>query len=80
MAEPDAAVFRYFKVRYDKDNSVKSAKFRVSINKSWLKDNDIDPSKFSLYRYTTTWEELDSEILDEDDKNIYSEVTTPGFS
>jgi len=34
MGEPDAAVFRYFKVNYDKDNSVKSAKFRVSVKKS----------------------------------------------
>jgi len=37
MADPDATVFRYFKVDYDKDNSIKSAKFKVSVNKSWLK-------------------------------------------
>jgi len=67
-------------VDYDKDNSIKSAKFKVSVNKSWLKANDVDPSKFSLYRYTTTWEELDTKILNEDGEDIYFEVTTHGFS
>jgi hypothetical protein len=80
MEDPDATVFKYFKVRYDRDNSVKSAKFGVSVSKSWLKANDVDPYKFSLYRYTNAWEELDAKILNEDGEKIYFEVATPVFS
>jgi len=80
MADPDATVYRYFKVSYDKDNSVKSAKLKVSVKKSWLKANDVDPYTISLYRYATTWTKLDTKILKEDGEDIYFEVTTPGFS
>jgi PGF-pre-PGF domain-containing protein len=80
MADPDANVLRYFKVGYDKDNSVKTARFRVSVNKSWLKANDVDPYKFSLYHYTTAWEKLDTKILKEDNESIFFEAATPGFS
>ncbi len=49
MEEPDATVYRYFKVSYDKDSYVRSARLRFSINKTWLKTNDIDPYKVSMY-------------------------------
>ncbi len=80
MADPDASVLRYFKVGYDKNNYVENARFKVSVNKSWLKDNDIDPYKFVLYHYTTSWEKLDTKILKEDNESIYFEAATPGFS
>jgi len=80
MADPDASVLRYFKVDYDKDNYVESARFKVSVNKSWLKANDVDPYKFSLYHYTTVWEKLDTKILKEDNESIFFEAATPGFS
>jgi PGF-pre-PGF domain-containing protein len=80
MEEPNASVFRYFKVNYDKDNSVESASLRFSIKKSWLKSNDVDPYTFSLYRFTNAWKKLDTKILKDDSENVYFEAATPAFS
>jgi PGF-pre-PGF domain-containing protein len=80
MEEPDASVYRYFKVRYDKDSYVENASLDFHVNTSWLEGNNISQNTVKLYRYTTVWEELDTKILNEDSEDIYFEVTTPGFS
>ncbi|MEE8401166.1 MAG: PGF-pre-PGF domain-containing protein, partial [Candidatus Hydrothermarchaeaceae archaeon] len=80
LKDLDARAYRYFKVSYDKNSYIESAKFMFSVNTSWLRDNDIDPFKFAIYRYTDNWEELESKILDEYGGKIYYEATTPGFS
>jgi len=67
MAEPDATVFRYFKVRYDKKNYVENASFNFRVNTSWLEDGNISQDTVRMYRYTTTWKELDTEFIKEDD-------------
>jgi PGF-pre-PGF domain-containing protein len=33
-----------------------------------------------MYRYTTAWEELDTEFIKEDDNGAYFKAETPGFS
>jgi len=80
MKEPDATVYRYFKVRYDKDSYVENASLDFRVNASWLEDGNISQDTVRMYRYTTTWKELDTEFIKEDDKWVYFRAETPGFS
>ncbi len=80
MAEPDANVFRYFKVRYDKDSYVQNASLDFRVNTSWLEDSDISQDTVRMYRYTTAWDGIDTEFIKEDDNWVYFRAETPGFS
>ena len=80
MVEPDATVYRYFKVRYDKDSNVENASLDFRVNTSWLVDNNISRDTVRMYRYTTAWDELDTEFIKEDDNWAYFRAKTPGFS
>ena len=80
MEEPDANVSRYFKVKYDKDSYIESASFKFRVDTSWLEDSNISQGTIRMYRYTTSWEELDTEFIKEDDNWVYFRAKTPGFS
>nr|WP_321419072.1 PGF-pre-PGF domain-containing protein [uncultured Methanomethylovorans sp.] len=51
------------------------------VEKSWMANNNIDKETIRLYRYNAdTWNELETKNTDEDDKYMYFESQTPGFS
>ncbi|MCD4822531.1 MAG: PGF-pre-PGF domain-containing protein [Methanococcoides sp.] len=50
------------------------------VENKWLNDNNIDPSTIKLLRYTTTWNELPTTIVREDETQVYFSAETPGFS
>lgn len=50
------------------------------VENKWLNDNNIDPSTIKLLRYTTTWDELPTTIVREDETQVYFSAETPGFS
>lgn len=81
IRDPDADVYTYFKMGYSKpSNYIEKASFRFRIEKSWLREEDIDPLDVEAYRYKNGWEVLDTEPIEEDDEWIYFQAETPGFS
>ncbi len=60
--------------------SVENANIEFKVEKSWLTDNNIDPTTVKLLRYTTTWTELPTAYVSEDATYRYYTATTPGFS
>jgi PGF-pre-PGF domain-containing protein len=51
------------------------------VEKSWLKNNNIQASEVRLYRYSDDmWDALTTSIIGEDDEHVYFESRTPGFS
>ncbi|MDY0387848.1 MAG: PGF-pre-PGF domain-containing protein, partial [Methanolobus sp.] len=61
--------------------TISNAKVEFKVEKKWLDDNEIDVSTITLCRYYgSTWEQLATEIKDEDDSYLYFISTTPGFS
>ncbi len=49
--------------------------------RSWMANNDVDKTSIRLYRYSSEeWNELPTRIMNEDDRYVYYESETPGFS
>ncbi|MBN1502390.1 PGF-pre-PGF domain-containing protein [Candidatus Woesearchaeota archaeon] len=61
-------------------DEVESITVRFPIEKKWLVDNKLDKATVKLNRYSTQWEELETNYLSEDDSYFYFESVTPGFS
>lgn len=51
------------------------------VEKSWMINNNVDKAAIRLYRYNANaWNELSTEVTNEDDQYVYFESQTPGFS
>lgn len=61
-------------------NTVSNPKISFNVNKTWLRDNNIDSSEVKLLRYTTEWTALPTTKTGEDTDKIYYSAETPGFS
>ena len=49
--------------------------------RSWMANNDVEKTSIRLYRYSSdVWNELPTRIMDEDERYVYYESETPGFS
>ncbi len=56
------------------------AKIAFKVEKGWIEENNIDKNKVYMYRYREAWERLDTQKVGEDDKYVYYEAVTHGFS
>lgn len=60
------------------DNLISEAIIKFEVNKSWLTKNNFN---ISMYRYANNkWNKLKTEKVYEDNKSVYYEAETPGFS
>ncbi len=74
-------VFQYLEVDTTNldDVNIKSAKISFEIKKSWLNGNNKESVR--LLRFSDgKWNELTTELTNEDGTYVYYEATTPGFS
>jgi PGF-pre-PGF domain-containing protein len=60
------------------DDDINGTTFVFSVNKSWIEENNI--SAISLNRYTTEWERLPTEKINETGSEISFQAESPGFS
>jgi PGF-pre-PGF domain-containing protein len=60
--------------------SLKNGLVGFRVEKTWIKDNDVNESMITLQRYNNTWEPLYTEKVGEDNNFIYFQSKTPGFS
>lgn len=75
--------YKYMNIQADnlEDSNVQEANIQFEVNKSWINDNNIDPQKVYLNRYTSgNWEKLETGKVSETDTKIIYESQTPGFS
>jgi len=74
----------YQTVCIEKENienvDMKDVKIKFKVEKSWISKNEISLSSMSLYRYTSEWNKLITNIVDEDVNNIYFEAKTFSLS
>jgi len=84
---PEGGVYNYLNIWVgnggygsDEDN-LENAVINFRVEKSWIKDKDIDQSSIVLNRYSDKkWNELPTTFLNEDDKYLYFKAESPGFS
>ncbi len=83
---PCDRVYQYMNIWVGKagfatEENIADARIGFKIELSWLEDNGMDADNVRLYRYHEgAWQELVTVVLDRDDKYIYFEAQTPGFS
>ncbi|MDD4523997.1 MAG: PGF-pre-PGF domain-containing protein, partial [Methanosarcina sp.] len=60
--------------------SIRSGLIEFRVEKSWIKDENINKSLITLQRYDEDWQPLYTEIAREDNNYIYFKAKTPGYS
>lgn len=66
---------------YATENNIEDAVVKFSVEKAWIKENNINKYAVRLNRYhDDKWNPLDTKLLDEDDSHLYYSSKTPGFS
>ncbi len=82
IKKPSKPVYQYIEVTKDGISNKQIAKATIDfmVPKSWLDDNGLKPEDVSLFRYTTTWEEVPTTKISEDGNNAYYQAETTDFS
>lgn len=60
--------------------NLERATIRFRVEKTWISSNDINRENISLYRYETSWSELDTSLIREDDNHQYYQAPVEKFS
>jgi PGF-pre-PGF domain-containing protein len=60
--------------------SLKNGLVGFRVEKSWIENNSINESLITLQRYDESWKLLDTNKTGEDEKYVYFESKTPGYS
>ncbi|TGC11367.1 S8 family serine peptidase [Methanolobus halotolerans] len=69
------------KTGYATEENIKDPAIGFRVDRKWLLDNGIDQSSIKLQRYSGgAWSKLSTELSGSDDKYLYFEAKTPGFS
>ena len=62
-------------------NNIEDAVVNFTVEKTWIKDKNIDKSSIILNRYSDNkWNQLPTDLSGEDDSYLYFTAKTPGFS
>ncbi|MEM5815714.1 MAG: PGF-pre-PGF domain-containing protein [Candidatus Aenigmatarchaeota archaeon] len=79
---PPGNVFVFFEISHNiSEDLVKNIKIRFKVDKFWIKNNDIDTSTISMYRWDgEKWEKLSTTKLTEDENNVYFEANSNKLS
>lgn len=61
-------------------SSLKNGLIGFKVEKSWIKDNNVNETLVTLNWFNNSWMSLPTEKIGEDNNYVYFESTTPGFS
>ncbi|AKB77891.1 Cell surface protein [Methanosarcina horonobensis HB-1 = JCM 15518] len=82
----EGEVYRYFNVwvgnsGFASSENIENPNICFKVEKSWIKDKNIDKDSITLNRYSNkTWEQLPVSLSGEDDKYLYFKSSVPGYS
>lgn len=84
--EPEGEVYNYLNIwvgnaGYATEKNIENAVVCFKVEKSWIRDNEIDQPSIILNRYSDKkWNKLPTTLLSEDNNYLYFTAETPGFS
>ncbi len=80
--EVHGKVYQYFEIKKSnfEDTNINKSLIKFKVERAWISENSINKSRIFLNRYTTDWEKLPTMMITEDDKYVYYEAETHGFS
>jgi hypothetical protein len=68
---------------YGDSDNIQNAVINFKVEKSWVKENDIDQSSIAVYKYDDKkkeWEKTTVTLSSEDDQFLYFTANVPGYS
>ncbi|MDI6655826.1 MAG: PGF-pre-PGF domain-containing protein, partial [Candidatus Hydrothermarchaeota archaeon] len=69
------------KPKFLKSEDVEHVDFEFKVEKSWIKDKNIDAATVALYRFADNkWNKLPTSKVKEDTDYVYYSAKSPGFS
>jgi len=83
---PSDEVYKYFNLwvgngGYGNSDNIENPVICFKVEKTWIKDKDIDKSSITLNRYSDAkWNSLSTSLSEEDDTYLYFTAKAPGFS
>ena len=82
---PSGGIYKYFNTWVGEksagnSSSLSNGLIGFRVEKSWFKNNSINPSLITLQRYNKKWEPLYTEKVEEDNDYIYFKSKTPEFT
>jgi PGF-pre-PGF domain-containing protein len=82
---PSGGIYKYFNAWVGEKgagnpSSLSNGLIGFRVEKSWIKNNNIDESLITLQWYNKTWETLYTEKVREDNDYSYFKSKTPGFT
>jgi|GEM_PF-4631801 PGF-pre-PGF domain-containing protein len=83
MPDPPGQPYKYLKITVTNlpASKLDKAEIKFRIEKSWLKENNVNPATVVLLRNVqNSWESLDTSETSRDATYIYFKAITPGFS
>lgn len=82
LKQDNKKVHNYITIDHKNLNSsdIEWAVINFAVNKSWLDLNNLSKYSVRLERYSTSWEELKTEILSESASHVFYNATSPGLS
>ncbi|MFP4559123.1 MAG: PGF-pre-PGF domain-containing protein, partial [Archaeoglobaceae archaeon] len=84
IPQPDSDVYRTFEIVFTEFNTVNevepSGTIEFKVSKDWIDENGYDPEDIVLLKFKEGWQELQTELVDEDEDYYYYEATVDSFS
>jgi PGF-pre-PGF domain-containing protein len=66
---------------FGESNNIEDAVVNFKVEKTWITDKNIEQSSITLNRYNDNkWNQLPTDLTNEDDSYLYFTAKTPGFS
>ena len=85
---PEGIVYKSFNVwvgngGYGNSENILNATINFKVEKSWIQENNVDPSSIVLYKYDDEkkeWVKLPVNLANEDDQSLHFTANVPGYS
>ena len=78
----NAKIYSYLQVNHTNlDNSqIGSVMIQFKVPKTWMSNNNVDPSQMRLYRLTSNWDVLSTTLVSQDGNYYYFQANSQGLS
>lgn len=84
VPQPDSEVYRIFEVVFTEFSTASevepSGSIEFKVTKEWINEKEYDAEDIMLLKYKEGWQELETELIDEDETYYYYEADMGSFS
>lgn len=79
---PNRSTYQYLSIEAQNlpEYLIKNASISFSVNRSWIRENNINRTTLRLTRYQDQWQPLSTAFINQTDQTYEFRATTPGFS